>query len=229
MCYKKLLIKFICKFVSMDLEEFNIYKRISEGEGQQLDFKFAITDSKKIARSMAAFANSDGGVLLIGVKDNGKIVGIKTEEEYYMIEVAALLHCKPPVNYEVLTHTLNNKEILEVVIFASPDELVYTLDEHENMTVYIRYKDKNCVASNLYIDVWNAKHNNEIVSIDDVINIKEKLNNFLNKNSFTLKEIQNFLKIDYNECYEILFKLIILGLVDFTYDDEGEKYKFVNY
>ena len=62
----------------MDLEEFNIYKRISEGEGQQLDFKFAITDSKKIARSMAAFANSDGGVLLIGVKDNGKIVGIKT-------------------------------------------------------------------------------------------------------------------------------------------------------
>jgi len=25
------------------------------------------------------------------------------------------------------------------------------------------------------------------------------------------------------------FKLIILGLVDFTYDDEGEKYKFVNY
>ncbi|HNQ20762.1 MAG TPA: hypothetical protein PKI46_06865, partial [Bacteroidales bacterium] len=62
-----------------------------------------------------------------------------------------------------------------------------------------------------------------------VINIKEKLNNFSNKNSFTLKEIQNFLKIDYNECYEILFKLIILGLVDFTYDDEGEKYKFVNY
>lgn len=32
----------------MDLEEFNIYKRISEGEGQQLDFKFAITDSKKL-------------------------------------------------------------------------------------------------------------------------------------------------------------------------------------
>ena len=34
---------------------------IAEGEHQQLDFKFEISDSKKIARSLAAFANTDGG------------------------------------------------------------------------------------------------------------------------------------------------------------------------
>jgi len=44
---------------------------IEEGEHQQLDFKYEISDSKKIARSLVAFANTDGGRLLVGVKDNG--------------------------------------------------------------------------------------------------------------------------------------------------------------
>jgi predicted HTH transcriptional regulator len=50
---------------------------IKQGEHQQLDFKFEITDSKKIARSLVAFANTDGGKLLIGVKDNGAIAGME--------------------------------------------------------------------------------------------------------------------------------------------------------
>ena len=56
---------------------------IEEGEHEHQDFKFAITDSKKISRSIAAFANNDGGRLLIGVKDNGSIAGMKGDEEYY--------------------------------------------------------------------------------------------------------------------------------------------------
>ena len=51
-----------------------------------LDFKFEISDSKKIARTLVAFANTDGGRLLIGVKDNGSISGIRSEEEKYMID-----------------------------------------------------------------------------------------------------------------------------------------------
>ena len=46
----------------------HIKNLISQGEHQQLDFKYEISDSKKIARSLVAFANTDGGKLLIGVK-----------------------------------------------------------------------------------------------------------------------------------------------------------------
>ena len=67
---------------------------ISEGEHQQQDFKFEISNAKKIAKSLSAFANTDGGRLLIGVKDNGKIAGIQSEEELYMIEAAADLYKK---------------------------------------------------------------------------------------------------------------------------------------
>jgi len=52
-----------------------IYKLIEEGEHQQQDFKFEISDARKIAKSLSAFSNTDGGRLLIGVKDNGKIAG----------------------------------------------------------------------------------------------------------------------------------------------------------
>ena len=42
-----------------------IHKLIAQGEHQQQDFKFEISDSKKIARSLAAFSNTDGGKLLV--------------------------------------------------------------------------------------------------------------------------------------------------------------------
>ena len=63
-----------------------IHTLIAEGEHQQQDFKFEISDARKIAKTLSAFANTDGGRLLIGVKDNGRIAGVRSEEEKYMIE-----------------------------------------------------------------------------------------------------------------------------------------------
>ena len=67
---------------------------ILEGEHEHQDFKYQITDARKIARSIAAFANNSGGHLLIGVKDNGNIAGVRSEEEIYMIETAAQMYCR---------------------------------------------------------------------------------------------------------------------------------------
>lgn len=75
-----------------------IQQLITEGEHVHQDFKFAISDARKIAKSLSAFANTGGGRLLIGVKDNGKIAGIRSEEELYMIEAAATMYCKPSYN-----------------------------------------------------------------------------------------------------------------------------------
>ena len=73
--------------------EFALKKRISEGESQILDFKFALNDSRKIARSMSAFSNTDGGSLLLGVKDNGVIAGIRSEEEFYRRKWLPVMYC----------------------------------------------------------------------------------------------------------------------------------------
>ena len=53
-------------------------KLIAGGENQHLDFKYCVSDSRKIARTLTAFANSDGGILLIGVRDNGSVADRKS-------------------------------------------------------------------------------------------------------------------------------------------------------
>ena len=75
-----------------------IQKLASEGEHEHQDFKFEISDARKIARSLSAFANTGGGRLLVGIKDNGKIAGVRSEEEIYMIEAAASMYCQPAMN-----------------------------------------------------------------------------------------------------------------------------------
>jgi predicted HTH transcriptional regulator len=65
---------------------------IRGGENQRVDFKYCINDSRKIARTLSAFANTEGGILLLGVRDNGSIAGVNSDEEYYMIETAARIY-----------------------------------------------------------------------------------------------------------------------------------------
>ena len=93
-----------------------VQELILQGEHQQQDFKFEISDARKIAKSLSAFANTDGGRLLIGVKDNGKIAGVRSEEEAYMIESAANVYCSPEVRFSMTQHRVEGKVVLEVSI-----------------------------------------------------------------------------------------------------------------
>lgn len=73
---------------------------IAEGEHERQDFKYSITDACKIARSISAFANRSGGRLLIGVKDNGTVAGVRNEEDIYVVEQAAEMYCRPAQHVE---------------------------------------------------------------------------------------------------------------------------------
>lgn len=50
--------------------------RIAQGEGKTLEFKRGLPRDEKVARSLAAFANTRGGLLLIGVGDRGELFGV---------------------------------------------------------------------------------------------------------------------------------------------------------
>ncbi|MFW6257370.1 MAG: helix-turn-helix domain-containing protein, partial [Prolixibacteraceae bacterium] len=96
-----------------------LQKLILEGEHQQQDFKYCINDSKKIAKSLVAFANTDGGRLLIGVKDNGRIAGVRTDEEYYMVESAAKIYSEPPIDFSTKEWRHEGKMVLEISVEPS--------------------------------------------------------------------------------------------------------------
>lgn len=130
---------------------------IAVGEHQSQDFKFRIDDQKKIARTLAAFANTDGGRLLIGVKDNGKITGINPEEEFHMIEGAAELFCKPavPFNHKIWQEDL--KLVLEINVEANPQRNHCAKDESGAWKIYIRRNDHTLLANKILLNVWKLE------------------------------------------------------------------------
>lgn len=131
-----------------------IHALIAEGEHQQQDFKFEISDARKIAKTLSAFANTDGGRLLIGVKDNGKIAGVRSDEEKYMIEAAAQLYCRPEVDYSMQTFHVEGRSVLVVQIDESEHKPVFAKDENGKSLAYIRIKDENILATPVHLRVW---------------------------------------------------------------------------
>ena len=48
---------------------------IKEGESGQLEFK-EVVRKEDIAKALCAFLNAEGGTVLIGVQDDGKVIGV---------------------------------------------------------------------------------------------------------------------------------------------------------
>lgn len=135
-----------------------IYNLIAEGEHQQQDFKFEISDARKIAKTLSAFSNTDGGRLLIGVKDNGKIAGVRSEEEIYMVDAAANLYCQPRVECEMIPHQVEGRTVLEVIIPAGTQKPYYAKDHDNKNWAYIRIKDENILATPVHLKVWQQEN-----------------------------------------------------------------------
>lgn len=132
----------------------SVKQLIKEGEHQQQDFKFRIDDSKKIARTLVAFANTDGGRLLIGVKDNGKITGIDPTEEIHMIEAAVDMYSNPKLEYRSRVWQEDMKLVLEISIEKSPNKPILALDEEGKWKAYVRREDHTLLANKILLNVW---------------------------------------------------------------------------
>ena len=70
------------------------------GESARVEFKREAGDLRSVGRAVCAFANSDGGTLLIGVDDNGRIAGVAEDADRLQERLTSLLHsgCSTPVS-----------------------------------------------------------------------------------------------------------------------------------
>ena len=127
---------------------------IAQGEHQQQDFKYEISDVRKIARTLSAFANTDGGRLLIGVKDNGKIAGVRSDEEIYMVEAAASLHCIPPVTCRMSIHRVEGHNVVIAEVEPSAQRPVRARLDDDSLCAFVRIADENIVAPPVQMALW---------------------------------------------------------------------------
>ena len=70
----------------------DILERINQGEDDHTEFKRGLGNLNPVGRAIAAFANTDGGVVVLGVDDAQIIVGVKEDEEAVSERLTSLLH-----------------------------------------------------------------------------------------------------------------------------------------
>lgn len=200
----------------------HIQNLISEGEHQQLDFKFEISDSKRIARSLVAFANTDGGRLLVGVKDNGAIAGVRSDEEVHMIQAAAEMYCSPPVKYLTEEWEINGKTVLEVIIPKDEHEKHKAPDSQGKYKVFVRVKDENLVADPILLKVWKYEKNKQFTKVSFTEPETALLHYLTEHQTITLSEFMELTPIIYKRRAEtILINFILIGTIKMTMTHQG--------
>jgi predicted HTH transcriptional regulator len=200
-------------------------KLIAEGENQKLDFKYCISDSRKIARTLSAFANSDGGRLLIGVRDNGSIAGIQSDEEYYMIDTAAQLFCRPQIPVTIKQHIAGGKTILEVEVIKGKNRPYQAKDEDGKWLSYFRHNDQNLVANKVLLQVWKKKEKESGLLIK-FGKVENTLLDYLKKNgSITLSRFRKIARIPAYRAEKILANLIIFKVLIMNVSEKGYSYE----
>ena len=201
-----------------------IKQLVEEGEHEHQDFKFEISDARKIARSLSAFANTEGGRLLVGIKDNGKIAGIRSEEEIYMIEAAAEMYCQPSMEVKTQTYLAEGRTILKVTIETTENKPIYAIDENGKKKAYIRIADENILATPVHLKVWQQTKKKEGTFFSFTEKEQRLLDILKEKGPLTLNQCCKLSHINRMVICELLADFIRFGLVSPVF--ESHKFYF---
>ncbi|MBQ9584540.1 MAG: ATP-binding protein [Muribaculaceae bacterium] len=192
---------------------------IEQGEHEHQDFKYQITDARKIARSISAFANNGGGRLLVGVKDNGNIAGVSSDEEIYMIEQAAQMYCQPEQQVHFKIYRVAGKNVLKVDIDEANDKPVKAPDDKGQWRTYYRVADENVLASGTHVKVMQL--DSSPTPQDVVINLTEKeqllLDYLQSHGGITLSGFERLAHISFHAAQHTIVKLCEMGIVEIQY------------
>ena len=201
------------------LKQTDLYRYIEEGEHQQQDFKFEISDARKIAKTLSAFSNTDGGRLLVGVKDNGKIAGVRSEEEIYKIEAAAKLYSQPQVEYEMKLHRLEGRTVLEVVIPPGKQKPYFAKDNDNRLWAYVRIKDENILATAVHLKVWQQAGRTEGAFIRYSQQEQFLLDYLSSHPGITIGQYCRFARLPRPKAENTLAKFVRFDLIEFAFID----------
>lgn len=195
---------------------------IQEGEHQQQDFKYRVDDACKLARSVSAFANTDGGRLLIGVRDDGRIAGVQSEGEIYVMHQAAYKYCQPEASITFDTYHADGNAVVIATVPPSSRKPICAPDEDGQMRAYIRINDENIVASPVLFTLWkeSQKPQGALITYDD--DIRRLLD--VMQGQLTLRQIVRLSKLPRRKVITLLAHLIRFGTVKWEY--VGQEFLF---
>ena len=114
---------------------------ISRGEGAKLEFKLDDVRPETMAREIVAFANMNGGIILVGVKDDGAISGIRKENlQAWLMDTVVARYVYPPVLPDYEEIAVDGRKVAIVKIHPSAGK-PYARRFNDRDDIYVRYGD----------------------------------------------------------------------------------------
>lgn len=205
-----------------------LHQLILMGEGETLDFKYSISDPRKIAITLSAFANTRGGTLLIGIRDNGTVAGSNYQEDAHMLHAAAELYCRPHIDFSLNTWKASGKYVLEAIIQQSAHRPVMAEAVQGEWRAYMRRNDENFPAPGVFIQFWKM----EETPIEERYNHsprEQKVFELLNEGrNLSVSQLARAVDVHPKEMSTLLAKLLRWGLIDCEFDHGIARYKLLN-
>lgn len=209
-----------------DLSKQDLKNLISTGESSFLEFKHKVASPEKLAKEIAAFANTNGGKILIGVADNGEMVGIESYmEEEFWVSQATEDCCVPVPKITIELVSFSGKDILLVDVPEAEKKPVYVKGKKQR-TVYVRRRDESVVASDEMVDVLKKGSAQEGITFE-YGNKERLLFRFLNEYSeITVERYSILINTTTYTAAKILVNLVSAGVLDLFERDGKAHYTF---
>ncbi len=188
----------------------NLTQLIAQGEGNTLEFKSTLESAAKIAKTLVAFANTSGGLLLIGVTDDQKVCGIASEEALVsMLEEASDVYCEPPIliRYEIVS--LENKKVLVVTIPESEEKPHILNEKNGSKKVYVRMHDKSVPSGKQTFHSLAAAADTQLIdkTLVQSANVKMLLKYLQSNEYITVKRYAKLINISERRAAKLLMDL----------------------
>ena len=146
------------KDVVIDVKEADVLTMIKQGENQHIEFKKELNnrDKEEFIESVVAFANGEGGAILVGVDDKSNIVGFNPDKfEEQTINIIRS-RCDPFIEPEIKLVRIDDKPI-NIVRISKGTNKPYTLRDRG---VYVRSGSTDRIASRIELDEFYKEKNN---------------------------------------------------------------------
>lgn len=211
---------------SMNLSD--LRNLIQTGEGKYLEFKKTTPSPEKIAREIAAFANTNGGRILIGVDDFKNITGINAYfEEEYVLYKAAYGICVPSVPIRIELIHAGQDDVMIVHVDEALNKPIYLKGKKKRM-VFIREKDESILASDELVEVMKNRSSDEGVTFE-YGEREQLLFRYLNEYSeITVQKYSQLINVTTYRASRILVNLVSAGVLKLFRRSETDYFTYTN-
>lgn len=201
---------------------------IQTGEGAYLEFKKTIPSPKKIAREIAAFTNTNGGTILVGVDDSKHITGVTAYfEEEYLLYKAAYEHCVPSVPIKIELLHCGPHDVMIVQVPEAEKKPVYNKNEKKRL-VFVRDKDESVLASDELTEILKKQHSGRGVTFE-YGDKEQMLFRYLNEyGEITVHKYSQLVNVTSYRASKILINLVSAGVLKLFTRSKTDYYTFAN-